>query len=156
LFCFRHAIEARHRPGKPGPLAREERLKVWFDHLEGLRDIKILDPACRSGVFLVTAFDSLREEYKRVNRAIAELSGAPQQLGIFDLDRRLLQQNLFGADLNPESVEIARLSLWLKTARRDQPLSNLDHTIRSDRNRRARHGPDRPGPGVPGTRGANC
>ena len=123
-------IEVRHRAGKSGPLARDARLKVWFDYLEVLRDIKILDPACGSGAFLVAAFDYLRDEYERVNRAIAELTGAPQQLGIFDLDRRILQQNLFGVDLNPESVEITRLSLWLKTARRDQPLSNLDHPIR--------------------------
>lgn len=42
-------IEARHRFNKPGPLARDARLKVWFDYLEVLRDIKILDPACGSG-----------------------------------------------------------------------------------------------------------
>lgn len=140
----RTGIEARHRPGKPGPLAREARLKVWFDYLEVLRDIKILDPACGSGAFLVAAFDYLREEYERVNRAIAELSGAPQQLGIFDLDRRILQQNLFGVDLNPESVEITRLSLWLKTARRDQPLSNLDHNIRCGNSLVEPPGPDAP------------
>ena len=137
-------IEARHRPGKPGPLAREARLKVWFAYLEALRDIKILDPACGSGAFLVAAFDYLREEYERVNRAIAECSSAPQQLGIFDLDRRILQQNLFGVDLNPESVEITRLSLWLKTARRDQPLSNLDHNIRCGNSLVEPPGPDAP------------
>lgn len=137
-------IEVRHRAGKSGPLARDARLKVWFDYLEVLRDIKILDPACGSGAFLVAAFDYLRDEYERVNRAIAELTGAPQQLGIFDLDRRILQQNLFGVDLNSESVEITRLSLWLKTARRDQPLSNLDQTIRCGNSLVEPPGPDAP------------
>ena len=127
----RHAqIEARHRTGKPGPLANETRLKIWVDHLEILRRIKVLDPACGSGAFLVAAFEYLIGEYERVNRTIAELSGAPGQLGLFDLDRQILQDNLFGVDLNPESVEITKLSLWLKTARRDKPLNNLDANIR--------------------------
>ncbi len=124
------AIEARHRTGRPGPLATETRLRVWLDYLEVLGTIKILDLACGSGAFLVAAFDYLYAEYERVNRLIAELTGAPRQRGLFDLDRQILQENLYGVDLNPESVEITKLSLWLKTARRDKPLNNLDGTIR--------------------------
>ena len=124
------AIEARHRTGRPGPLATETRLRIWLDYLEVLGSIKILDLACGSGAFLVAAFDYLYAEYERVNRLIAELTGAPRQRGLFDLDRQILQQNLYGVDLNPESVEITKLSLWLKTARRDKPLNNLDGTIR--------------------------
>jgi hypothetical protein len=123
-------IEARHRTGKPGPLSKETRQKIWYDYMEVLGQIKVLDPACGSGAFLVAAFDYLREDYERVNRAIAEVTGAPMQLGLFDLDRQILQENLFGVDLNQESVEITRLSLWLKTARRDKPLNNLDANIR--------------------------
>jgi hypothetical protein len=123
-------IETRHRTGKPGPMSNETRLKVWLDYRDVLGDIKVLDPACGSGAFLVAAFDYLLGEHERINRAIAELTGAPQQRGLFDLDRQILQHNLFGVDLNPESVEIAKLSLWLKTARRDKPLNNLDGNIR--------------------------
>ncbi|MBK5964296.1 restriction endonuclease [Thiocystis minor] len=127
----RHAeIETRHRTGKPGPLSNETRLKVWVDLLEVLGRIKVLDLACGSGAFLVAAFDFLIGEYERVNRAIAELQGTPAQLGLFDLNRQILQDNLFGVDLNPESVEITKLSLWLKTARQDKPLNNLDANIR--------------------------
>lgn len=123
-------IETRHRTGKPGPLSNETRLKVWVDVLEVLGRIKVLDLACGSGAFLVAAFDFLIGEYERVNRAIAELQGTPAQLGLFDLNRQILQDNLFGVDLNPESVEITKLSLWLKTARQDKPLNNLDANIR--------------------------
>ncbi len=122
-------VEARHQTRK-GPVSKQARLKIAYDCMEVLRGIKILDPACGSGAFLVAAFDFLRQEYERVNRLIAELTGAPQQIGLYDLDRQILQDNLYGVDLNHESVEITKLSLWLKTARRDKPLNNLDHTIR--------------------------
>jgi hypothetical protein len=41
-----------------------------------------------------------------------------------------LQNNLYGVDLNEEAIEIARLSLWIKTAERDKALTSLDHTLR--------------------------
>jgi hypothetical protein len=124
------AIEARHRRDKPGPQSNATRLRIWLDYLETLGTIKVLDPACGSGAFLVAAFDYLSAEYERVNRLVAELTGAPAQRGLFDLDRQILQENLNGVDLNRESVEITKLSLWLKTARRDKPLNNLDGNIR--------------------------
>jgi hypothetical protein len=123
-------LEARHRTGRPGPMSKETRLRLWLDYLEVLRGIEVLDLACGSGAFLVAAFDYLLGEYGRVNRNIAELTGKPGQMGLFDLDRQILQENLYGLDLNHESVEITKLGLWLKTARRDKPLSNLDHNIR--------------------------
>jgi len=49
---------------------------------------------------------------------------------VFDLDRHILQHNLYGVDLNPESVQITRLSLWLQTANPGRPLTSLDHSIR--------------------------
>ena len=53
--------------------------------------------------------------------------GAPAGVDAFD---EIVTKNLYGVDLNPESVEITRLSLWLKTARRDHRLQNLEATIR--------------------------
>jgi hypothetical protein len=100
----------------------------WEGYQEVLRNIKVLDPACGSGAFLVAAFDYLHGEYERVNRKLAELRGG--QISLFDLDRQILQQNLYGVDLNAESVEITKLSLWLKTARTDKPLNNLDDNIK--------------------------
>ena len=49
---------------------------------------------------------------------------------LFDLDRQILQNNLYGVDLNEEAIEICRLSLWIKTAQRGKVLTSLDHTIR--------------------------
>ena len=42
----------------------------------------------------------------------------------------ILADNLFGVDINPASVEITKLSLWLHTAKANAPLSGLDATIR--------------------------
>ena len=44
--------------------------------------------------------------------------------------RDILQRNLYGVDINPASVEISKLALWLHTARSDRPLSSLDGQIR--------------------------
>lgn len=55
------------------------------------------------------------------------------QRSIFALDsvqRDILKDNIFGVDLNEESVEITKLSLWLKTANKYKPLTNLDDNIR--------------------------
>ncbi len=49
---------------------------------------------------------------------------------LFDLDRKILQENLYGVDLNDEAVHIAKLSLWIKTAEKGKELTSLDHTLR--------------------------
>ncbi|PHQ69214.1 MAG: type I restriction endonuclease subunit M, partial [Sneathiella sp.] len=62
------------------------------------------------------------------NDKIAELEGNNQP-DFFDPDSEILTNNLFGVDVNSESVEIAKLSLWIKTARRGKVLDSLDENI---------------------------
>jgi len=50
---------------------------------------------------------------------------------MFGLDRLILRSNLFGTDILPESVEISKLSIWLRTASATEPLEKLDTTIRT-------------------------
>ncbi|MEN9848141.1 MAG: hypothetical protein RL368_881, partial [Pseudomonadota bacterium] len=95
--------------------------QAWQDFL--LKKLKVVDPACGSGAFLVAAFDFLAGEYKRVHDKISEVSGAEL---IFDLDREILQNNLYGVDINPESIEITKLSLWLKTAKLGKKLTTIE------------------------------
>lgn len=108
----------------------KQELAAWMDYQAQLRSLRVVDPACGSGVFLVTAFDFLRAEYDRVNKKLGELRGSGSQLDALDIDREILSQNLYGVDVNEESVEITKLSLWIKTARRGKVLDSLDHTIR--------------------------
>ncbi len=108
--------------------AIERHLAFWEAYKERLRNIKILDPACGSGAFLNQAFDYLLGEGRKVNDEISRLKLGQRE--IFELDRHILTKNLYGVDLNIESVEITRLSLWLKTARRDNELAALDENIK--------------------------
>ena len=99
-----------------------------LDWQDVLGHVRLLDPACGSGAFLVEAFDQLYAHYTAANDHLADLRGQPE---LFDLDKRILQQNLFGVDLNDEAIEICRLSLWIKTAQRGKTLTALDATIRA-------------------------
>lgn len=103
-------------------------INMWEEYRRTLWNIKVLDPACGSGAFLVAAFDYLLAEYTRVNNQLSQLRRG--QTSIFDWDKQILQENIYGVDLNSESVEITKLSLWLKTARKNKPLNNLDDNIK--------------------------
>lgn len=102
-------------------------LEAWKAYRNRLKTLRIVDPACGSGVFLVMAFDFMKAELKRVNDVIADLQGG--KMDLFDPDSEILTHNLFGVDVNSESVEIAKLSLWVKTARRGKALDSLDKNI---------------------------
>jgi type I restriction-modification system DNA methylase subunit len=102
-------------------------VQFWRDYQQVLRTTRIVDPACGSGAFLVAAFDYLHDEYTRVNNILADLSGGSYD--VFDLDKEILNRNLYGVDLNAESIEITKLSLWLKTAKRGKVLNSLDENI---------------------------
>lgn len=121
-------------PAKKKP--RNERIEChiafWEAYLEQLKQIAILDPACGSGAFLTQAFDFLMQEGEQVNRELNRLRRA-EQLGLFSRktwEKTVLRNNLFGVDLNGESVEITKLALWLKTAKKDDRLTALNDHIR--------------------------
>lgn len=104
-------------------------LEAWEAYRDRLQTLRIVDPACGSGVFLVMSFDYLKAELTRVNDKIAALRGEHRG-DLFDPDSEILTNNLFGVDVNAESIEIAKLSLWVKTARRGKPLDSLDRNLK--------------------------
>jgi hypothetical protein len=105
------------------------------EHPDRLPVIRILDPACGSGAFLNQAHTYLQKAWKSAYEQ-GEIKSKDARYGtLFDYnpaenDRTILLNNLYGVDLNEESVEITKLLLWLKTARSDEPLENLDRNVR--------------------------
>ena len=102
--------------------------KKLNDYKDWLLSLKIIDPACGSGAFLNQALDFLIQEHKDIDDIIAELTNSA--LRLFDTEKSILENNLYGVDINEESVEIAKLSLWLRTAHKDRKLSNLNSNIK--------------------------
>ena len=107
---------------------RKALVKFWDACLAELQTVRLLDPACGSGAFLIEAFDQFHRHYQEINDRLTELRRGESSL--FDADRTILQHNLYGVDLNGEAIEIARLSVWIKTAERGKELTDLDATIR--------------------------
>ena len=102
-----------------------ERLKTYSDYLLSL---KILDLACGSGAFLNQSLEFLIEEHQFVDEYRRRLE--KDSLGLFDIKKSILENNIYGVDINEESVEIAKLSLWLRTAERGKKLSDLSNNIK--------------------------
>lgn len=113
---------------------RNALIEFWKAWLEELKTIRVVDPACGSGAFLIEAFDQLYAEYQQMTERLDELResrSSSEQLSLrLDPNRTILQYNLYGVDLNEAAVQICRLSIWIKTAERGKELTDLDENIR--------------------------
>ena len=92
--------------------------------------LRIVDPAMGSAAFLVSACRYLARAYER---ALLR-DGSANEADIDETDRAtfrrvIAQRCLFGVDLNPTAVQLARLSLWLATLSANKPLTFLDHHL---------------------------
>lgn len=108
------------------------KLKQLLDNLEAYREwllqITILDPACGSGAFLNQALDFLINEHEYIDELQTSLLGGGFVFP--DIENTVLENNIYGVDLNEESVEIAKLSLWLRTAQPRRKLNSLSNNIK--------------------------
>lgn len=93
---------------------------------EALLDITVCDPACGSAAFLIAATNYLG---KRLAQTREEME-YPLEDDVRDARRSVLQHCIYGVDLNPMAVELAKVSLWIDSAVENKPLSFLDHRIR--------------------------
>jgi len=115
---------------------RKNRNKSTIEKLDNLlhqyRDwllqITICDPACGSGAFLNQALEFLIQEHQYIDNLEAQLLGS--SLGFPGAELHILEKNIYGVDLNDESVEIAKLSLWLRTAQKGRKLNSLNNNIK--------------------------
>lgn len=109
-----------------------KKLKELDDKLTNYRNwllaLTICDPACGSGAFLNQALDFLIREHRYIDELRAKLLDVPM---IFtEVENSILENNIFGVDINDESVEIAKLSLWLRTAQKGRKLTSLNNNIK--------------------------
>ncbi|WP_051907740.1 Eco57I restriction-modification methylase domain-containing protein [Flavimarina sp. Hel_I_48] len=124
---FEEAEYFKSRKGR-----NKDTLKNLVDILDTYRDwllqITICDPACGSGAFLNQALDFLIKEHRYIDELKAKVLGGG--LVFADIENTILENNIYGVDLNEESVEIAKLSLWLRTAQPRRKLNDLSSNIK--------------------------
>ena len=115
-------INANKRKDKISKIAI---LKKYREFLFGL---KICDPACGSGAFLNATLKFLKAEHQLIDEMENNFYGTPLQLNYND--NKILENNIYGVDINSESVDIAKLSLWLNTAKKGEKLTTLSDNIK--------------------------
>jgi hypothetical protein len=97
---------------------------------DAILDLRVLDPAMGSGAFLVAAGMFLAEHAEqalvREGRWTAADITAAERAALL---RQVAERCLFGVDLNPTAVQLARLSMWLTTLAAGRPLTFLDHHL---------------------------
>ena len=98
--------------------------------VDEILSLKILDPATGSGHFLVGVVDYLAEELITHPDALHMTETGSEETELAYWRRRVVESCVYGVDLNPMAVELAKLSLWLHTVAKGEPLSFLDHHIR--------------------------
>lgn len=103
-------------------------VEILDNYRDWLLQLTICDPACGSGAFLNQALDFLIKEHNYIDELKGKILGGG--IVFSDIENTILENNIFGVDLNEESVEIAKLSLWLRTAQPRRKLNNLNSNIK--------------------------
>jgi type I restriction-modification system DNA methylase subunit len=91
--------------------------------------IRVIDLACGSGSFLIKAFDVLNEYYKKNDKDYKQTQFSSDSALPFKIKTRILQNNIFGVDLDKQAIEIAQLNLLLKIAEKGHRLPILEKNI---------------------------
>lgn len=103
------------------------------NYLDAITEIRIADIACGSGAFLVSCFNHLSREAQRVHEKLREQGEAQTTLRSFaQTEVEILDQCLHGNDILQESIEISKLSVWLRSARKNRSLAELTGNFASE------------------------
>jgi type I restriction-modification system DNA methylase subunit len=115
-------------PSNPKKLTKQEQQtkENLQEYKNWLLNLKILDPACGSGAFLNQALEYLISEHKNLQNDLALMGDL---FASYMVEEEILEHNLYGVDINEDAVEIAKLSLWLRTAKRGRALTKLADKI---------------------------
>ena len=147
-FAVEHLLDGALEPALDGHFARLDTMDET-DAAEAFFDFRIADIAMGSGHFLISAIDRIekrmvgwlaKRQLAGVRRELSDLRVAANKelreaAGMVDIEdgpllRRLIARRcVYGVDLNPLSVQLARLSVWIHTFVPGLPLSFLDHNL---------------------------
>ncbi|MFZ6720229.1 Eco57I restriction-modification methylase domain-containing protein [Undibacterium sp. Ji49W] len=104
----------------------EQRLTVQPESpIEALLAIRVIDPACGSGHFLLAAARRLAEKLAQLRAT----SGEQTEQDFRHALREVVNRCIFGVDRNPMAIELARTALWLEGFEEGRPLGFLDHHL---------------------------
>lgn len=107
---------------------KEKLLKKIKEYRVWLLNLSILDPSCGSGAFLNETLNYLIDEHNRIDELENQIFKSTIQFS--SIETTILEKNIFGVDINEESVEIAKLSLWLRTAKPNRKLNDLSNNLK--------------------------
>lgn len=129
-YIVKYIVEQTLKPLLDETFARwADRKNVTEEDLvNDILSLDVLDPAMGSGHFLVEATEYIARYL--VGLGLEATAGMGTEAELDYWKRRVVQACIYGVDLNPLAVELAKLSLWLATVSRDKPLSFLDHHLR--------------------------
>ncbi|WP_170861323.1 N-6 DNA methylase [Geitlerinema sp. PCC 9228] len=91
-----------------------------------LLELKVCDPACGSGHFLLAAA-------RRIGKELAQIQTGESHPGpdaVRQATRQAIQHCIYGVDMNPLAVDLCKVALWIEGFYRGYPLTFLDHRIR--------------------------
>lgn len=122
-------------------LSEVEGESAWFQSTagynsvqQGIKDIKILDPACGSGHFLTSAMERLYQARASVERGLKREQILPDEKK-YEIKKQIALNNIYGVDVDTVAIEIAKLRVWLKIVEQNswQPefskLPNIDVNV---------------------------
>ena len=120
------------------PITPESKdLEVAIDQrIEVLSGLRVLDPACGSGAFLVSTYREMISELRH-SQAARRALGKKSHDGSLDIFEQaeminqtsVLRECLFGVDLLPQAVELAKLALWLQSAQKGERVADLSSNL---------------------------
>ena len=95
-----------------------------------ISDLKILDPACGSGAYIVGMLDEIYKVYDY----LIEKKYIKNKISKYQIKKKIIENNIYGVDIDESAVQIARLRLWLSLiidykGSKPEPLPNLDLKI---------------------------
>jgi hypothetical protein len=124
-FVVQYIVEQTLRPVLDAAVAG---LATDEDQIAAVLGVNCLDPAMGSGHFPVAAMEYIARYL--VELGVRPPADAGDEPDLAYWKRRVAQSCIYGVDLNPLAVDLAKLSLWLATAAKGRPLSFLDHHLR--------------------------